>query len=230
MQVGAYRNPISQDLFKGFAPLMGEKVSNGIIRYTAGIFLDFSSADEAKKNIRALGYKDAFVVAFKDGKRVGVSVVRDTQSAGNESASVAEVRQMVRKFSVIEDNNTTNNKPESVNESEKPIANSEGLPKEFDSENIAPVKNISVINGVYFTVQVGVYSKPISKGEINVPELAVKVIKDKLYRYSSGVYNDAIEAAKARDRIKKIVPDAFVIAYNNGTKISLEKALELMNQ
>ena len=230
VQVGAYRNPISQDLFKGFAPLMGEKVSNGIIRYTAGIFLDFSSADEAKKNIRALGYKDAFVVAFKDGKRVGVSVVRDTQSAGNESASVAEVRQMVRKFSVIEDNNTTNNKPESVNESEKPIPNSEGLPKEFDSENIAPVKNISVINGVYFTVQVGVYSKPISKGEINVPELAVKVIKDKLYRYSSGVYNDAIEAAKARDRIKKIVPDAFVIAYNNGTKISLEKALELMNQ
>lgn len=226
VQVGAFRNPISQDLFKGFAPLMGEKVSTGITRYTAGIFLDFSNADEAKKAIRDLGYSDAFVVAFKDGKRVGVREARDGQTTGEQSPTADEVRAMIRKLSVREDNT-------SVAESQSGASSkntNQGLPSEFSEANVAPVKNIEVIDGVYFTVQVGVYSKPITKGEIDVPELAVKVVKSKLYRYSSGVFNDPLEAAKARDKIKQTVPDAFVIAYNNGTKISLEKALELLNQ
>lgn len=227
VQVGAFRNPISQDLFKGFAPLMGEKVSTGITRYTAGIFLDFANADEAKKGIRALGYKDAFVVAFKDGKRINVSEARDSKSEAS-SPSKSAVEAMVNKLtkqSIIASNPTT-----ALTAVTSGNASSSGLPIEFTAENVAPVKNIEVINGVYFTVQVGVYSKPITKGEIDVPELAVKVVKDKLYRYSSGVYNDAVQAAIARDRIKLTVPDAFVIAYNNGTKISLEKALELLNQ
>lgn len=226
VQVGAFRNPISQDLFKGFAPLMGEKVSTGITRYTAGIFLNFAAADEAKKNIRALGYDDAFVVAFKDGKRINVAEARDAQIAGGKSPSPEEVKSMVRKLSSKEPTN-----PSGSIASERvsnPVAN--GLPIEFAEANVAPVKNISTIDGVYFTVQVGVYSKPISKGELDVPDLAVKVIKNKLYRYSSGVYDDAVKASIARDRIKKVVPDAFVIAYNNGVKISLEEALTLLNQ
>ncbi len=226
VQVGAFRNPISQDLFKGFVPLMGEIVSSGITRYTAGIFLDFANADKAKKGIRSLGYKDAFVVAYKDGKRINVSEARETKNDENVPSKPA-VEAMVNSLT-SQSASSNSNKPETAVTSDN--SSSSGLPAEFAAENVAAVKNIEVIDGVYFTVQVGVYSKPITKGEINVPDLAVKVVKDKLYRYSSGVYNDPVQAAIARDRIKLTVPDAFVIAYNNGIKISLEKALALLNQ
>ena len=219
VQVGAFRNPISQDLFKGFAPLMGESLPSGITRYTAGIFLDFNNADDAKKAIVALGYKDAFVVAFRDGKRISVSDAK--VSNGNSSPTSAQVNEMAAKLSKpTTATSTTTSK----------IASAQGLPSEFAANNVESVKNVNDIKGVYFTVQVGVFSKPITKGELNISDLAVKVIKDKLYRYSSGVYDDPVKAFLYRDNIKKTVPDAFVIAYNNGTKISLEKALELLNK
>src|SRR5690606_26573145 len=44
VQIGAFRNPIPQDHFKGFAPVMGERIPNGITRYTAGLFRDFANA------------------------------------------------------------------------------------------------------------------------------------------------------------------------------------------
>ena len=228
VQVGAFRNPISQDLFKGFAPLMGEKVGNGgITRYTAGLFLEFNSADQAKEEIRALGYSDAFVVAFKDGKRINIAEARNNQSEGQNRASIEEVKEVVNKMTGV--SKSINSAVEPGSKVESPT-NSGTLPDEFKAADIAVAKDIKNIPGVYFTVQVGVYSKPIKKGEIEVPELAVMVVKDGLYRYSSGVYTDPVSAAIGRDRLRKTVPDAFVIAYHNGKKISTDEALKLMNE
>ncbi|NBG66987.1 hypothetical protein [Acidiluteibacter ferrifornacis] len=228
VQVGAFRNPISQDLFKGFAPLMGEKVGNGgITRYTAGLFLEFNSADQAKEEIRALGYSDAFVVAFKDGKRINIAEARNNQSEGQNTASIDDVKEVVNKMTGV--SKTGNGLVGSGNSLASSTDNAT-LPAEFKAADIAVAKDIKNIPGVYFTVQVGVYSKPIKKGEIDVPELAVMVVKDGLYRYSSGVYNDPVSAAIGRDRLRKTVPDAFVIAYNNGKKISTDEALKLMNE
>jgi hypothetical protein len=72
VQVGAFRNPISGDLFKGVSPLMGETTTKGFIRYTAGIFINKDAAEKAKKEVRALGFNDAFVVAFYNGKRISI--------------------------------------------------------------------------------------------------------------------------------------------------------------
>jgi len=45
-------------------------VHDGLYRYTVGNFKDLESADKLKEKVRAQGWKDAFVVAFKDNKRV----------------------------------------------------------------------------------------------------------------------------------------------------------------
>jgi hypothetical protein len=55
VQIGAFRNAINQTTFKGFAPIVGERTSSGLTRYTAGLFKDFETADEAKIAIRAKG-------------------------------------------------------------------------------------------------------------------------------------------------------------------------------
>ena len=72
VQVGAFRNPIPQETFKGFAPITGETTASGLMRYTAGLFKDFNKANGAKNEIRGMGYNDAFVVAYRDGNRISV--------------------------------------------------------------------------------------------------------------------------------------------------------------
>ena len=78
VQIGAFRNPIPQDLFSGFAPIMGESTDFGVTRYTAGVFDSESVATNARDEIRNIStqYSDAFVVAYYNGSRVSMDEAR----------------------------------------------------------------------------------------------------------------------------------------------------------
>ncbi|HRH39838.1 MAG TPA: hypothetical protein PK760_15920, partial [Flavobacteriales bacterium] len=70
VQIGAFKKPISQQAFSDMTPVAGETVGNGLVRYTAGMFTGFDGAAAAKDLVRERGYRDAFVVAYRDGKRI----------------------------------------------------------------------------------------------------------------------------------------------------------------
>ncbi|MCB0812193.1 MAG: SPOR domain-containing protein, partial [Flavobacteriales bacterium] len=76
VQIGAFRNPVPQELFSDMSPVMGESAGNGLVRYTAGLFTGFGSADQAKEQVRGRGYRDAFVVAYLDGRRISLAEAR----------------------------------------------------------------------------------------------------------------------------------------------------------
>ena len=77
VQIGAFRKQIPQDLFSEFNPVTGESIGNtGITRYMAGYFASSDKVAQAREQIRGLGYDDAFVVAYCDGKRVGYGDAR----------------------------------------------------------------------------------------------------------------------------------------------------------
>ncbi|MES2395457.1 MAG: hypothetical protein V4549_05620, partial [Bacteroidota bacterium] len=73
VQIGAFRKPIPQDLFQGMSPITGETTPKGFIRYTVGVFEKFTTADKIKNKIIGMGYKDAFIVAFLNGKRIPIN-------------------------------------------------------------------------------------------------------------------------------------------------------------
>ena len=77
VQVGAFRRPIPQDLFKGFAPISAERVRDDITRYRVGYFKNERNANSSKNTIRGLGYSDAFVVAIYNGDRISLSEARN---------------------------------------------------------------------------------------------------------------------------------------------------------
>ena len=93
------------------------------------------------------------------------------------------------------------------------------------------VKNI---DGVFYSIQVGVYSKQVSARQLNnVTPLNSEIISGGLIRYTSGVYKTLSEANAAKDRIRGLgISDAFVVAYNGGTKITVAeaRAKELANE
>jgi len=222
VQIGAFRNPIPQDHFRGFAPIMVEDAGNGIKRYTAGFFKSINMAVEAKNSIRTIGYEDAFVVAFYNGKRI----------------SINEARAMANGEAIAENNTTTNNTAESVIETNTtenettPVVNEAPALEENYEEVVDGVStDVHKIEGTFFTIQVGVYSKPVTADQLsNVSPLNSEKTASGLIRYTSGVYKTLDEANVAKDRIRGLgITDAFVIAYTNGNRVTVSEALGYLN-
>ncbi|MFM7105043.1 MAG: SPOR domain-containing protein, partial [Flavobacteriales bacterium] len=242
VQVGAFRNKIPQNLFDGFAPLHGESVSNGVVRYTAGFYMTLDRAKSAKNQIRDLGYKDAFVVAYKDGVRIPIyeaikasegQEAADLFAAANPGAGPAKNSTSSNKDSKtnltdVAANNTPANtvKPEAQNPPPPPPPLVTGYTKEY--KDAAPSTEVESIQGVFFTVQVGVYTTPVPSSKLfNLKPLNTELTETKKIRYTTGRY-DTLEGATARrDEIRTIgVTDAFVTAYVNGRRVTIAEALE----
>jgi len=242
VQVGAFRNKIPQNLFDGFAPLHGESVSNGVVRYTAGFYMTLERAKSAKNQIRDLGYKDAFVVAYKDGVRIPIydaikssegQEAADSFAAANPGAgpaknSTASNTDAKVHLSDAAANNTIANtvKTEAQNSPPPPPPLVTGYTKEY--KDAAPSTEVETIQGVFFTVQVGVYTTPVPSSKLfNLKPLNTELTETKKIRYTTGRY-DTLEGATARrDEIRSIgVTDAFVTAYINGRRVTIAEALE----
>jgi len=70
VQVGAFRRPVRQDVYREFTPVSGQTLDNGLIVYMAGYFNNSTSALAAQKQIRSFGYSDAFIVAYCNDERL----------------------------------------------------------------------------------------------------------------------------------------------------------------
>ena len=70
VQIGAFRNKDLSKYFGASENFGGEVDSDGTQRYTLGNFKDYWQADKFKKYLREMGVKDAWIVPYKDGRRV----------------------------------------------------------------------------------------------------------------------------------------------------------------
>ncbi|MEX2596723.1 MAG: hypothetical protein WEC59_07320 [Salibacteraceae bacterium] len=197
VQIGAFRNPIKPDIFKGIAPIIGESTSAGFTRYAAGEFNTFSTADNAKQRIQGLGFNDAFVVAYLNGKRISVSEARKMESGESIAAEVP-----------------TSNRP------------APNAPLKLIKQGPIEVSSIENTRGTFYTVQVGVFSKPVSSKDIaNITPLQQENLPNGTYRYSTGKFNNVPQATEARNEARSLgINDAFVTAYRDGKRITVAEA------
>ena len=239
VQVGAYRNKIPQDLFGEFAPVMGEKLDNGITRYRAGLFTKYREAVVARSGIRGKGYSDAFVVAYLNGEKL---------SSAEAALIVAQVRK-IENFTVADEKELNALAQTATNADQQAVAD---LPKEpassakqivdepvkiltsadyYNDPEAAAATKVEVVAGLFFTVQVGVYSKPVKlDGLFNLTELNSEFIPSGKIRYTTGRFGSVSEAGTwKQNAITSGVTDAFITAYYNGKRIGLAEAQALLN-
>ncbi|MNJ90798.1 hypothetical protein D3C87_84360 [compost metagenome] len=221
VQVGAFAKPIPEDLFKEFTPVTGEKLDNGITRYLAGYFGNRQKVLDAQQDIRALGYKDAFVVAYCDGKRISLAEARQLEEQG----LCKPMRQDSIVMEVIQ--NTIAQLPADT------VAKYKPEPKVSDY-NKAPGAVTAIaseeIRGLFYTVQVGVYNRPATKEQLHdIHPLVTRRLENGQIRYSTGTFRSVDEARpKKAEAVEKGVSDAFITAYFNGERISLQEAKNLL--
>jgi Flp pilus assembly protein TadG len=249
VQVGAFRNDIPQNLYDEFAPVCGEKLNNGITRYTAGFFVTLQSANQVKQAIRGIGYKDAFVVAYRDGKRIpiyealaitnGTEMIADAaRTSNNVNATVADKTSAKSVASNASSSTANNASTAALASSESTKATTlapklNDVPDYYKAEgNAVPADQVEKIQGLFYTVQVGVYSKPVDASLLGyITPLNTELLKDSKLRYTSGRYITIDDAKYKREQARSLgIQDAFITAYYNGVRITVSEAQRLLTE
>lgn len=227
VQIGAFKNQIPNDLFKGLSPLRGETTQQGLIRYQAGRFSKFEEANGVKNDIKKLGYRDAFVVVYKDGQRISLGeAMNELKSQGvavnvnpNETAGITSNANIPNANTVATTvaNNTGNTTTTNTNNNVVPAAN----------VNATELNNVQ---GMLFTVQIGVYSNEASSTQLyNLKPIYRERLPNGYYRYTAGIYNNLDKVKADRSKVNGLgISDAFVSAYLNGSRIKVADALAKM--
>ena len=221
VQVGAFAKPIPQDLFKEFNPVSGEKIENtNITRYMAGYFNNGDAVVDAREKIRTLGYSDAFVIAYCNGERISFSEARRLEAAG------ICVPKRANEIMIEVAENTADKLgiplvTEIVEVPEWSYHDAPGATKATPTE---------AIKGLFFTVQIAVFNKPVSDEEVkNLPEIMTFRLENGQIRYSTGKFDSVEEALPRRtEALNRGMVGSFVTAYYNGVRITLTEARKLL--
>jgi N-acetylmuramoyl-L-alanine amidase len=110
--------------------------------------------------------------------------------------------------------------------------------EQVDDKIIKPIEN-DIPNleekndGVIFSIQIETAEAPISLTHSKFKGLPVSEYKqDGFYKYTAGNFaNDFKSANKYKNKLRELgFNHAFVVAFKNGTRINLEKAIKLSNK
>ena len=72
VQLGAYRRPLSKNIFPEVNDLIEIRTEDGLYKYMTGNFKTIEGAAKHKASMLMKGYEGAFITAYKDGERVSL--------------------------------------------------------------------------------------------------------------------------------------------------------------
>ena len=75
VQIGAFKNKDLTKYFENNKYFSGDVDADGTKKYTLGYFSEYWEADRFKKYLREMGVKDAWIVPYKEGKRLNIKDV-----------------------------------------------------------------------------------------------------------------------------------------------------------
>ncbi len=219
VQVGAFRKTVPPNLFREFTPVNGEVIPNGLTCYMAGYFNNSNTALKARNDIRTLGYSDAFIVAYCDGKRItfeqGQLYEQNKQCISLSENELTIQLQNLLKNDIISESSINSNTEVSA------------LTKDEFGVEIAGNTDY-----LYFSVQVGVFNRSLNPTRLNgISDLIIHKAENGQLRYSSGRFDNINEAKNRKNEVNtKGITDAFIVAYYKGKRISFGEAQAMIDR
>ncbi len=90
VQLGAYKNKIAKSVFKNVANVVELLMDGGLNVYATKGFKTIQGAANLKADLVVEGYKDAFITAYKDGKRIPMSATKATMES-QEKENITDI-------------------------------------------------------------------------------------------------------------------------------------------
>lgn len=214
VQIGAFKAPLPNNTFKGLDPVIAQTTTNGYIRYMAGDFEQYNDANAVKNDLRNLGYADAFVVAYFNGKRIALSEATEKAKTTGQT--------------IVNNNNIS----AGIVESNNVPRNTANVAATNSTENVVISGELEKINGLLYTVQIGVYSKQVTASQLfNLKPIYTEKLPSGLYRYTAGIYNQSSKLLTDKKKVIDIgVKDAFVSAYYNAKRIPFTEGQKIQSE
>ena len=224
VQIGAFTSALPNNTFKGLSPVVGQTTPSGLIRYMVGNYGKIENATTVKNNLNKLGYTDAFVVAYYNGVRVNLNEVLNKAKSTGEN--IAETKNTPINTELTKNTSVASNNQTVTNTSTNNIVNT-------TTEAIAITSELEKMNGLLYTVQIGVYSKQTTRSQLlNLKPIYTEQLPNGFYRYTAGIYNQSDLIIGDRRKVVDLgVKDAFITAYYNAKRIPFTegKKLQLEN-
>jgi cell division protein FtsN len=216
VQIGAFRKQIPAEKFEGVQPITAETTRPEWVRYCVGLFQTFEPAVVVKKEMQQRGFKDAFVVAYLNGKRIELSEAYAMVAKNKATPDQSYVQNSKKEMALLRANNI---RPENI----ASIRNNQldEDEKDFYGQDASKIK--SSIATVEYAVQVGVFrSTVVPTGLRTLMPLFTEKIRTNLFRFTTDHYVD-YAAADSMRRIARNegVKDAFIVVYRNGVQSAL---------
>jgi hypothetical protein len=216
VQLGAFKTRLPNTAFRGLTPVSGETTPNGYIRYTAGNFRQLEVATGVKRELNQNGYPDAFVVAYYNGKRISLpEALRILENEGKQP-DLAKVQNIKINADV---------RPE-IPITPAPIQT------EPETDRVVVTGELEKMKKLLYTVQIGVYSRQISKARLkNLEPIYTEKLPTGLYRYTAGIYNQDKKVITDKNKVIELgIADAFVSAYLEGKRANFNEIRQKISE
>lgn len=83
IQLGAFSKKVEPTFFGGIQPIVAEFLNDRkLIKYYAGVFSDYSIADSSLQIVKKAGFKEAFIVAYYDNKKIPLNRAQELEKIG----------------------------------------------------------------------------------------------------------------------------------------------------
>lgn len=199
VQVGVFGSPRNSNQLYGYKPLIQDSMKNGNYRYMIGLYENYSQAIEVRDEIRRTSVPDAFVVVYRNGSRISNTEAQNYISEGEK----------ISKFTDLSKISTTKSQE----------------------------KELSIrAEQIFISVQLGAFSNQVPVEVVNsfirISETGIDFFQNQegYTIYTAGKFKSIEEAEELKQKIQASgIPDAFIIATENGKKISIEEAIRIIS-
>ncbi|MCW3075484.1 MAG: hypothetical protein JWO32_93 [Bacteroidetes bacterium] len=105
VQLGAFKNKISTSIFNTSAGVLELKTNDNVYRYVTKGFKTIEGAAAVRADLVVQGYSDAFVTAYKEGKRIPMNETKATMDKSykedlNESKTFSSIDKKLVQFKI----------------------------------------------------------------------------------------------------------------------------------
>jgi cell division septation protein DedD len=232
-----YSRPVSADKLYNLTGLFSERTANGFIRYAAGKYDNLNAAVNAKNGIVNTGIRDAFVTAYFNGQRISVERAQELERGGEKPVGGSQAN--TNNANIPSTNNsTTSNTNNSTTSNTNNSNNSNTNNSATNNSTPLPVVTNTKPNvpdtGTVFAVQLGAYRESVPIDQANrfflFASRGISIYKDAntgLTVYQVGVLKSYDDANSLKNEaVTSGITDAFIVAWRDGQKISVEEVLK----
>ncbi|MCT4559997.1 MAG: hypothetical protein N4A41_01350 [Crocinitomicaceae bacterium] len=228
VQVGAFTKALPDEMFREFYPVDGELRPTGMTLYRAGFFKSHVMAQTAQSDIKRVGYKDAFVVAFCNSERITIREAKRLEITGGCSTKEQKEIMFQEQKELVAEAQTQ----AKLAQKDYSIGPNGETYDYYKVDYAVPSQPIENIKGMFYTIQIGVFNRPADQSLVKgLDELYTRRLPNGQIRYSTGLYPSLREAVEAKKLVnQKGYTDAFIVVYNEGERLSLVAAQELLKE